>query len=104
MPELDLDTIEREAQTERRQRAESREVLPLEYSERRLGNQPPFDWPSTFRQFFFAAGIAFAMGGIVSWQGSYAAWRDGEVLWISFGVFLSILAIPWPGRVGWKRS
>jgi hypothetical protein len=103
MPELDLDSLESAARAERQVRAASREVLPLEYSAKRR-DEPPFDWGSTLRQFFFALGVSFATGGIIAWQGSYAAWRDNEVIWISFGAFLITLTIPWPGRIGWKRS
>jgi len=106
MPELDLDTVQEAARSERLARAqqshERREVLPLEYSPK--SNRAPFDWPATLRQGFFALGVAFLTGGIASWQGSYAVWRNNEAIWIAVGAFFLTLPIPWPGRVGFKRS
>jgi hypothetical protein len=104
MPELDLDTVQESARTERleRERQQRREVLPLEYSAKSA--RPPFDWLGAVRQLIFAIGVAFITGGIVSWQGSYSVWRNGEVFWIAIGAFFLTLPIPWPGRVGFKRS
>ena len=84
---------------------ERREVLPLEYSPKSARQHPPFDWSASFRQFVFSLGVAFATGGVISWLGSsYAIWRNDEIIWISMGVFLTTLTLPWPGRVGWKRA
>ena len=85
-----------------RESAPPREVMPLDYSPRG-SRRPPFDWEGSSRQFIFAAGVGFIAGALTDVCASYP-WKDNEVLWIGFGAFMMALAIPWPGRVGWKRS
>jgi hypothetical protein len=87
---------------EQQQSPPPREVVPLEYSPRGT-RRPPFDWEASIRQFIFACGVGFIAGALIDIWYTYA-WKDNEVLWIGFGAFLMALMIPWPGRVGWRRS
>src|SRR5687767_10481102 len=80
------------------------QALPLGYASKLQTQPAPIDYPGTIRQLVFAAGLGFIAGGLVSWFDNMDAWNDGEVLWIAIGAAMVAATLPWPGRVGRRRT
>jgi len=79
------------------------QALPLDYASRHTGLRDAIDWGNCIRQVVFAAGVGFIAGAAIDVWGSNP-WTDNQVLWVGFGAAMVALTLPWPGRIGRRRT